>query len=276
MIIRALVFAYIRRDLQVRFIFLRRKFNIKWTHDIFPVSRAISSDHVRSTSLRIRRPLSGMINRRNGNRVYAVRIPIIITLILAVTPIATRKDEHRPLPVPSIVDPVNHCLPNEIVRSLHRHAVVPGAPAAAVDRDVLEAVVERGGFVDGGDGAAEDAHCGGFGLVGDPHTACVVSPRDDLTCASRPVVVERCNRARQGDVVIEIIRILCILRYTYIDSAYFYLQVSNKQHGIELTKASFRSSLSKSSPSSKNDVKIPFPVNPISHTGVVFIICSGW
>ena len=94
----------------------------------------------------------------------------------------------------------------KLVRNMWRRA-----PAAAVDRDVLVAVVERSGFVDVGDGSGKDAHAGDFGLVCDAKAAGAVLARGDLAGASGTVVIVGEFGGGEVFVVVEVVRVVCVL-----------------------------------------------------------------
>lgn len=76
----------------------------------------------------------------------------------------------------------------------------------------MEAEVDGGCFVNSGNGPAEDTDASGFCVISDADAASVIATRYYLTCAACAVVVECSNWTGKIDVVVEVMRVLCVLR----------------------------------------------------------------
>ena len=154
-----------------------------------PTSRGVTHHHVRRACLRIPWMLTLVVDSRDRDRIDTIRIPIEVALVPLVPSVSSRKDEHRPLPSPPFVDTIQHGLPNDIGRTLHLGTVISGTPAAAVERYVLVTVVERDGFVCGGNATRENTNTRDLGLIGDTNPTSLIFDPSDLACAASPMVV---------------------------------------------------------------------------------------
>lgn len=112
-----------------------------------PTSRAIRDDHVGSTWLRVIWVESFVVDGRNRYRIYAVRVAIKVALVTVRSAVPTRKHEDGAFPTSPIVDTIDDCFFNQVIGTLHGLAVIRGTPAAAVNRNVLKAIVECSSFI---------------------------------------------------------------------------------------------------------------------------------
>lgn len=88
-----------------------------------------------------------VVDRRDCDRVYAVRVSVEVALITACSTIATSKYEDRTLSTPSVVNTVYNSFLDEVAWAFHRHAVIGGSPATAIYRNILETIIECGCFI---------------------------------------------------------------------------------------------------------------------------------
>ena len=130
-----------------------------------------------------------VVHGRYSYRIDAIRIAVEVALVPVRSTISTSKDEDRTFPSTAIVDAVYNSLLDQIVRSFHGLSVVWRPPAAAVDRNVLESVIESSCFVDVCYRAREDADACNLRIIGDANSTYVVLLGSDLSSASGTVMI---------------------------------------------------------------------------------------
>ena len=102
------------------------------TYNMLSTARAVRHNHIRSTSFRVIRMQSLVVDSCNSHGVDAVRVSVEVALVSLSSSITTCEDEHRALSASSVQNTVNYRLLNQVTRAFHRLAVVCGAPTAAV------------------------------------------------------------------------------------------------------------------------------------------------
>lgn len=112
-----------------------------------PASRAIRDDHVGGTWLRVIWVKSFVVDGGNRYGIYTVRVAIKVALVAVCGAVPTRKHEDGAFSTSPIVDTIDDCFFNQVVGTFHGLAVIRGAPAAAVNRNVLKAIVECSSFI---------------------------------------------------------------------------------------------------------------------------------
>ena len=103
--------------------------------------------------------------------------------------ISTGEDKYRALASTSVVDSVDDSLLDQIIWTFHGHTIVRRSPAAAVDRYVLEAIIQRSCFIGVCYRTGKNADSGHFGLVGNADATDSILLSSDLTRTARPMVV---------------------------------------------------------------------------------------
>ncbi len=181
------------------------------TYNVFTRSGAVRDYHVSRAWFRVVRMKAFVVDCRNGNRVYAVRVAIKVALVAISRTIAAGEHKDGAFSAATVVDAFEDCLLNEIGWTLHGLTIIWGAPTAAVDRHVLVSVVERRCFVDIRDGAGKNTDAGDLCFVCDSHATCIVLSCSNLTCAARAVMVVAQLWSGQILVVIEVVRVDSIL-----------------------------------------------------------------
>lgn len=116
-------------------------------------SGAVRHDHVRSAWLGVVGVKTFIVYSRDRHRIYTIRISVEVALIAVRSTISTRKHEDGSFATAPVVDAIDNSLFNETGGTFHGHAVIRRAPAATVDGDILEAVVQGSGLVNIGDGS---------------------------------------------------------------------------------------------------------------------------
>ncbi len=85
--------------------------------------------------------------------------------------------------------PFYNSLLDQIVRSFHGLSIVWRPPAAAVDRNVLESVIESSRFVDICYRTRENANACNLRIVGDANSTYIILLGSDLSSASGTVMI---------------------------------------------------------------------------------------
>lgn len=146
-----------------------------------------------------------VVNGRHGDRIYGVCIAVEITLVTTSSTVPTCEDIDRALSTTAIVDSVENSLFYDVRWAFHGFAVVGGTPTAAVNGDILEAIIQGGCLVRIGDGSRENAHTGNFGFVCNAKTTSTILASRDLTGAARAMMVVAEFWGGQVLVVIEVV-----------------------------------------------------------------------
>ena len=148
-----------------------------------------------------------------GNRdgVNAVGIAIKIALVTGHGAIATGEYEYGTFSVPAVLYAVEEGLVNNVAWTFHGLAVIRGAPTAGVNVDIMEAVVERCGFINVRDWTGENAHACYLCLIGEADTADVILGSRDLAGAAGTVAVIGKDRFWEGRVIVEVVGVLGVL-----------------------------------------------------------------
>lgn len=149
---------------------------------------------------------------RDRDGVNAVGIAVKIALVTGQRAIATGEYEYGALSVSTILYAVEECLVNDVTWSLHGLAVIWGAPAAGINVDIMEAIVECCSFVGVRDWAGEDAHACYLCFVGETNAADVVLRSCDLAGAAGTVTVICKDWFREGSVIVKVVGILGVLK----------------------------------------------------------------
>ena len=155
---------------------------------------------------------SFVVNCRDSDRVNAISVPVKVALILEVPAVATCEYKYRSFSVASFIDAIDHSLSNKIAWSLHPSTVIPRPPATAVQRNLLETVVEGRCFVCISDFATEHPNSCSFGIVRNSYTANIVPLGNDLACTSSPMIVIIGYGPGESMMFIKIVRVLGVLK----------------------------------------------------------------
>lgn len=152
-----------------------------------------------------------VIYGRDGDGVDAVGIAIKIALVARHCAIATGKYENGAFSLPAVLYAVKEGLVDDVAWGFHGLAVIWGTPAAGVDVDIMEAIVECCGFVNVRDWTGENADACYLGFIGEADTADVVLCSSDLSGAAGAVAVIGKHRFWEGCVIVEIVGMLGVL-----------------------------------------------------------------
>jgi hypothetical protein len=186
------------------------------TNNMFPTARTVSDDHVGSARLGVRRMQPFVIDRGDRHRIYAVCVAVEVTLVSVHTTISASKYKDGSLPASAIVDTLNYSFLNDVVWALHGSAIVSGAPAAAVDGDVLIIIIQCSGLVCIRNRSREDTDACDFGIVSDAYATDVVADSGNLAGTASSMVVSGGYWRRQLRVVVEIVRSFGILHDQWV------------------------------------------------------------
>ena len=127
---------------------------------MLPTPRAICNNHIRGTRLRVVWMLPLVVDGSNSHGIDAIGVTVEVALVSTRSTITRGEDEDEAFSLPPIVDPIDNGLLDEITRTLHGQPIVWWAPAATVDGNVVETIVEGCSFVDVGDRTRKDAYAG--------------------------------------------------------------------------------------------------------------------
>lgn len=155
--------------------------------------------------------LACIVDGRDRDGVDAIRVAIEVTLVVVPASVSTSEDKNRTFPATAVIDPVEHGFLDQVRGSPHCLSIVWRAPTTAVNRHVLETIVESYGFIDIRNGFAKNANGCYFGLVCNANTTNVILGGGDLPCTTGTVAVVCARGVGKLNVVIKIVRTFCIL-----------------------------------------------------------------
>ena len=143
--------------------------------------------------------------------VNAIGIAVKIALVPRHGTIATSKYEYGALSVSTVLNAVEEGLVNDVTWTLHGLAVIWGTPAAGVNVDIMEAIVERRSFVSVRYRAGEDAHACYLRFIGETDTTNIVLRSSDLAGATGAVAVICKDRFGERCMIVKVVGMLGIL-----------------------------------------------------------------
>lgn len=88
-----------------------------------------------------------IVNRRHCYGIYTIRVAVEVALIATGCAVPASKNKDRAFSIPAIIDAIDDGLLYKISRAFHRLTVVRRSPTTAVDRNIIETIVERSGLV---------------------------------------------------------------------------------------------------------------------------------
>lgn len=149
---------------------------------------------------------------RDSYGVDAVGIAVKITLITGQRAISTGEYEYGALSMSSVLDTIEEGLVNDVIWSVHGLAIIRGPPAAGVNVDIREAIVECCSFVCVRDWAREDAHACYLCFISEADAADVVLRSCDLAGAAGTMTVVCKEWFRKGCVAVKVVGMFSVLR----------------------------------------------------------------
>jgi hypothetical protein len=149
-----------------------------------------------------------VVDSCNRDGIYAVRVAVKVTLVTVGCAVPTRINEDGAFSATPVGDPIHDGFFDKVTGGLHRLSVIRRSPATTKDRGFLEAKIERGSFINVGDGSREYSNPSYFGIPSDTNTTYIILNGPNLTCATSSVVIVKQFGGREVFVVIEIMRTL--------------------------------------------------------------------